>query len=271
MLGPIVAGIMGDDKTGKSTLALSFPTPIRHFDLDVGGFARARFRFEAEIAEGLISSKSYYLPQQGVRMAMLGKTSFKDASRIVGCKELWYDLVEDYLEALEAAEGTPGFCRTIILDSFPQDWEICRLAFLQEKQEAQLEKNPEIKHLRESLIQIEYSEPNARMRAQIYGARQFGKNLVLTHQMADVYGKVLQDGKVIDSIVGKKNSGWSHIGKEVDVMLETRVNVTKGPGGSRVSTPVAEVKLSGLGLDIVGMELEHPDYDKLASVVEMMR
>jgi hypothetical protein len=272
MLGPIVVGIQGDDKTGKSTLALSFPTPIRHFDLDVGGFRRARNRYEEAISAGVISSKSYYMPQQGIRSKLLGKApSFKDAARIVGMKELWYEMVEDYLDALEAPEGSAGFCRTIVLDSFPQDWELCRLAFLQEKQEAQLAKDPTVKYLRESLIQIEYTEPNARMRAQIYGARQFGKNLVLTHQLAPVFGKVLQDGKMVDAVVGQKNSGWSHIGKEVDLMLQTSIKSSRGPGGSKVSTPVVEVLLSGLGLEIVGMEIEQPSYEKLANLVEMMR
>lgn len=271
MLGPIVLGIQGDDKSGKSSLALSFPTPIRHFDLDVGGFARARNRYEKEIAEGLIKSKSYYMPQQGIKTAMLGKAlSFKTAARLVGMKELWEEMITDYINALEAQEGSQDFCRTIILDSFPQDWELCRLAFLQEKQEAQLARDPNIQMLRESLIQIEYTEPNARMRAQIYASRQYGKNLVLTHQMADVYGKVLQDGKVVDAVVGKKNSGWSHIGKEVDLMVETRVKVVK-QGNVKSSTPICEILLSGLGLDVVGMEIEHPTYDKLASMIEMMR
>jgi hypothetical protein len=267
MLGPIVLGIQGDDKTGKSTLALSFPRPIRHFDLDVGGFGRARNRYETEISAGEIISKSYYLPMQGIRTALLGKkTGFKEAARVVGCKELWYEMVEDLLDVLENSN-----IKTIVMDSFPQCWELCRLAFLQEKQESQLERDPTIKHLRESLIQIEYSEPNARMRALIYGVRQYGKNLVLTHQLAPIYGKVLQDGKVVDAVIGQKNSGWSHIGKEVDMMVETKIKDGRGAGGSKTHTPILEILLSGLGLDVVGMEIEQPDYSKLSSLIEMMR
>ena len=37
----------GDEGTGKTTMALTFPKPLVHFDIDVVGFRRAAWRLNA--------------------------------------------------------------------------------------------------------------------------------------------------------------------------------------------------------------------------------
>ncbi len=36
-----IVGIWGEDKTGKTTLALTFPKPMKVMEIDIGGFTRA--------------------------------------------------------------------------------------------------------------------------------------------------------------------------------------------------------------------------------------
>ena len=66
----MIAAIRGDDKTGKTSLILTFPKPLFHMDFDVGGFNRASHRFRQEIKDGLVVSKSYHIPQQSLRSRM---------------------------------------------------------------------------------------------------------------------------------------------------------------------------------------------------------
>jgi hypothetical protein len=203
-MGMILA-IAGEEKTCKTTLALSAPKKILHMDFDVGGFRRASHRFIEQIKTGVLESRPYYPPQQAIRDKLLRgtreATQHRSAGKVIGYKDLWYRMLEDYVSALEGTEY-----ETIIMDSFVQVWEICRLCFLEEKQE----RDPK----RESLLQIEYGEPNARMRALILAARQVDKNLILIHHMTDKREARLVDGKKEDFVVGRIPAGWGYIGHQ---------------------------------------------------------
>src|SRR5262245_53112376 len=108
----MILGIEGDDKSGKTTLALTAPRPIFHMDLDVGGFRRASHRFQGAD----IRSKPYYLPRQAVvdELRQGSKTQFgekppsvlKPTRLLVGYRELWYTLLSDYADALESTVAT---------------------------------------------------------------------------------------------------------------------------------------------------------------------
>ena len=47
-----IVGLDGEEKTGKSTLGLTFPKPIANFCFDRGGFERAAWRFPEEVESG---------------------------------------------------------------------------------------------------------------------------------------------------------------------------------------------------------------------------
>lgn len=242
-----VVGIWGDDKTGKTTLGLSAPKPLVHFDLDVGGFDRAKVRLERLGLLKQVVSEAYYLPQQAIINKVIG---VKQSPRLVGIKELWYKLLEQYVKALEDSSVS-----TIMFDSFSQVWELCRLGFLQEKQEAQ----PTGAKVRESLMPIEYAEPNARMRALIYASRQMGKNLVLTHYLTDLREDKIVNGEVVSVVVGKTYAGWKYLEKEADIVVETYVKREK----NKPPVPACRVHTSGYGLAAVGLEIEEPTWDKI--------
>ena len=252
-----VLSIWGDNKTGKSTLALTAPKPMLHMDLDLG-FQRAAPRFQAEIASEEITTKRYPVPLQ------------TRPPRIYGIKEVWQTFQADLLKALESKT-----IKTVVVDTHTQLWEICRLGFLQEKQENQFYPDGNMKKievngkyieqtLRERLLPIEYGEPNNRMRSIIYAARSMGKILVLTHYARDIYRQVMTADKGLveqnlSATTGEREAdAWKYVEGLCDIMVKTSVSV---------AVPQAKVTLSGVGLSLVGVELTEPTYDKLVKLV----
>lgn len=263
---PVVVAIDGDSKTGKTSLGLSFASIIpraqpqhylRHFDLDVGGYNRAIHRFGEEQSSGRLVSKSYFLPQQSVRDKILGssKARQKQATKLVGIKDLWYDMLTDFVEACEDTN-----CNSIMFDSWPQVWNLCTMAFLEEKQE----KNPG----REKLLEIEYGEPNARMRSLIYAARQSGKNLVLISFLTEDYQQRLVNGEIKEVVVGQKPAAWKYTDKEIDVAFRTTTEWIDKP---KRLVPHAEVRLCGLALDATGLKFSEPSWGTFRRLIAGLR
>ena len=58
----MIAGIWGEDKSCKTTLALTFPKPLIFMEFDIGGFQRAIYRFNGDYQSGLIKYESYPMP-----------------------------------------------------------------------------------------------------------------------------------------------------------------------------------------------------------------
>ena len=109
----------GDEGTGKTTMALTFPKPLVHFDIDVGGFRRAAWRLNAEGIE----SKSYPKPIQIEKL--LGQTGSPSTrvlipKKVEGMKELWQQIVQDFVNACMNKE-----VKTIVMDSATLLWNIC--------------------------------------------------------------------------------------------------------------------------------------------------
>ena len=216
---PLVVGIWGNDKTGKSSLALSFPKPIQHFEFDLGGYDRAIKRFKKERDAGLITTKPFIMPIQG----NIDGVSIKESKIITGAKETWYKFLMAYLEFLK------GNMVTGIMDTGTLLYNLDCDAYLQEKQELQLPLRPDGmgqdgKSLRVILQPPEYREPNTRMRGLIYQAKAHGKNLVLTHHSRDEYKPMLNQrtGNIEETKTGaKERSGFASLGDGTDLMLHT--------------------------------------------------
>ncbi|GAH12166.1 unnamed protein product, partial [marine sediment metagenome] len=97
---------------------------------------------------------------------------------------------------------------SIVIDTFTLHYSITCDAYLQEKQELQLPLRPDGrgsdgKELRSQLLQIEYREPNNRIRGVLYQAKSCKKNLVLVHHARDEYKPMPQkDGSIASSATG---------------------------------------------------------------------
>lgn len=274
MRPPIIA-IDGESKTGKTSLGLSYaltiPKPgngarphyLRHFDLDVGGYDRANHRFKEQLANKSLVSKSYFLPQQSIRDKILGKSVQKKSPVLVGMTELWYEMLTDFADACE-----DPCCEAIMFDSWPQVWNLCTMAYLQEKQQ--------INASREKLLEIEYGEPNARMRAIVYAAAQMGKALILVSFLTDDYQKQVVGGEIKEVVVGQKSAAWKYTDKEIDIALRTSMEWVKEVSPDtkeprKVLKPFAEVRLCGLAIDATGYRIANPDWETFHGLVKALR
>lgn len=255
----MIAALWGDEKSWKTTMALTWPRPLAHFDLDVGGFDRAKWRLDTEG----ITSKSYPLPIQIEKMmgAQTDGVSVRFPKRVIGYKEVWQQIVIDFVEVCKNPE-----IETIVMDSATQLWSICHTSLLQEKQEIQLSKNPRLPdhELREKLQPVEF--PNDRMRSIIYTARSSGKHLVLTHYPKFIYKEKVTD-KGIESYKTDEITpdGFKDTQKLVDIVIW----VETGKDGE-VSAKITRCGLEGLGTKATGLAIE-PSYQGILDLQEAMK
>lgn len=265
-------GLWGEDKTAKTTLALTAPKPLRHIEFDIGGFARAAGRFNGDIQSGAIKTEKYILPLAALATQVPDKDTItlKQSKLIIGMKELWYEkFLVDYYNLLND-ESTA----TVVIDTSTVLWEVCRLGYLQEKQEAQLVNGvlPHGEKLRERLAPIEHAEPNTRMRHLLYLAQALDKNLVLTHHSRSEYKDVLtSDGKIEAMTTGNiERAGWAHLGDIADILVHTYLK-NHGTPKEPKWIPWCRVDLCGICLEMQGQEVQEPTWDKLINMAKMLK
>ncbi len=259
--------IWGEEKTGKTSMALTFPKPLLHFDLDIGGYERAAWRLGASDTDGIIS-KVYSTPVQMSKMMGLemdtdskGNITTRFPKRVQGYREVWQDIIVDFVKACENKDVS-----TIVIDSATQLWQICHRAELQAKQEIQISKNPKISEneLREKLQPVEF--PNEKMRQLIYTAKSYRKNLVLTHYPRPVYSSFMTSEGMKEMQTGEKEmDGFKETLRLVDIQILTELD--------KKSNPTARITLCGLpglGVTAVGMPIAEPTYQGLANLAKSL-
>ncbi len=297
-----VSAIVGEEGSCKTTMALSFPKPMFHFELDMDGFARASWRFvkehpelkvkrcdkdedltQIDFSQFDIITKPYPKPLQVNKLkgALTGEApsarKFQQPKRVEGMKELWQAIVTDFVHA-----GQQDIA-SIVFDSATKLWNVAHNARLQELQDIQEYKwkkehpntpMPEDEY-RERLQPIEYGQPNDRMTTVMDTGKSFRKNLVLTHYPTDEYGMV-PDGKggLVEGKTGKQViDGFKHTAKECSLIVWTEVKESIGQGGKKTKTPVAKITkcgIEGMGLDAVGKEIM-ASFDGIISLRNLMR
>lgn len=254
----------GPDKSCKTTLSLTFPKPLVHMELDIGGFDRATFAnymgFEDMVKEGLIRHKQYPMPLQANVVPVKDAITLKPSKKLVGYKELYYELLGDYVNNLNNPE-----IKTVVIDTDTVRWELVCNAYLQEKQENQPANEP----LRQQLLQIEYREPNSRMRAFLYEPKKTGTHLVLVHHETDKYKQQLNlDGKLESVRTGEKErAGWNRLGDIADIIVRTYLQKNKDNHWK----PWCEVELCGYDINFTGSKLSEPSYDGIVQSLRTLR
>lgn len=271
-----VVAVCGDEGTGKTTMALTFPKPLRHFDVDVGGYRRAAWRLEVEGVE----SKSYPRPIQIEKLkGQTGtpSTRVKIPKKVEGMKEIWQQIVDDFVVAC-----TDTAVKTIVIDSATLLWNICHQSHLQELQERQLiqwrNRNPRTpfdeNEYRERLQPVEYGPANDKMRTILHTARSFQKNLVLTHYPTDEYGTIADGkGNMVEGKTGLKIlDGFKETGKLVDLILWLKVKelLIEGKKIKQPTATITKCGIEGMGLDAVGLEVP-ATYEGIINLQRMMR
>jgi len=261
----MICGIWGEDKSAKTTLALTFPKPLVFMEFDIGGFHRAIYRFQKDFDSGLIRYEAYPLPMTFGRFDPSSLT-MKPSKMVVGMKELFYEFATNYIKHLQDKD-----LATIVIDTATILKTVTDDCYLQELQEKQLPLDPitglgsDKKQLRSSLIQIEYKEPNNRTRGIYYNAKSHGKNLVLVHHARDEYKPQLQrDGTIANSPTGKRErSGFTTLGDSADVIVHTYWD-------DKAMKPYAKVELAEVK-ELEGMVFEAPTFEKLDKTIKMLK
>lgn len=262
--------LWGEDKAGKTTVALTFPKPLVHMEFDVGGFTRANrnlpyLPIKDWVEQGQITNESYIMPFQIGSVDPI-QNIIRPSKIVVGVKELFYQFAGNFIKHL----NNPNIA-TIAVDTGTLLYEITCTGYLQEKQELQLDNKGNLlaseqkKGLRVSLLPIEYREPYIRMRGFAYQAKAHGKHLVMTHHASDEYGLIrLRDGTTGEGKTGKRvMHGWTQWGDSADVVAHTYWDKEK-------KKPYAVIELAEVK-ELEGMVFEEPTYDKIATTIKMMR
>lgn len=272
------AAIIGDEGTGKTSMALGFAKPMFHMDIDVGSFDRASWRLSPDMkiyrvkpSEKLagidvskydIVTKSYpkamqIEQMQGAQVTVSGSSiSVRVNKRIEGMRELWQEMISDLAY----------FCmqpptKSIILDAGTMFYRVAHQGLLQEKQEIQIAHGiqPDSNGFRERLLPIEYAPAYERIRQVYHTCKAFRKNLISTHYFADVYGQVpdgkggYEQGKTGE----RKLDGFVETEQLADLVVQLRLVDGKNKDGSTYKYPVAKITkcaLAGMGITAVGME-----------------
>lgn len=281
----MIAGIWGEDKTCKTTLALTFPKPLAHMEFDIGGFDRANRNVndikirnwveqgliikEYKDASGQVHRLRYVMPFQQIDPVT---TLIRPSKIVTGIKELYYQWLVDFMHLLK----DPAI-QTIVIDTGTLLWEVCNTCYLQEKQEIQLNPDGSVRQgekLRVQLTQIEYKEPNIRMRGTVYQAKAHEKHLVMTHHATDVYALMPnRDGTMSTQATGKrKRAGWTPLGDGADIILHTYVGYETSNTNPPVRKVVTKCKVDLAEVkELEGQEFREPTYDKIQTMVKMLR
>ena len=262
----MIFGLWGEDKSCKTTLALTFPKPLVFMEFDIGGFQRAIYRFQQDYDKGLIKYEAYPMPMTFGKFDPT-KLEILPSKKVIGMKELFYQWASSYIKHLQ----NPEIC-SIVIDTATLHKTITDDCYLQELQEKQLETmdpnthlDKDKKPLRTQLLQIEYREPNNRTRGILYQAKANNKHLILVHHARDEYKLTPQrDGTIASSPTGKRErAGFTTLGDSADIIVHTWWD-------SQKSKPFCKVELAEVKT-LESMVFEEPSYDKIQRTVDMMK
>ncbi|KKN72658.1 hypothetical protein LCGC14_0409000 [marine sediment metagenome] len=290
-LDPIIAALCGEEFTCKTTMGLSFPKPLSHLDIDVGGFKRAAWRIDATNIE----THSFPKPLTDADIAkMKGIVTTTISTRAVtaipkkveGMKELWQKIIDQFVSDCVAEE-----LRSIVVDSATLLYKIGCDAYLQELQEKQLIKwksaNPNTQFnendFREKLQPLEYGVVYDRLQRIYHTSRSYRKNLILIHYPTDEYG-TLPDGKggMVEGKTGRTvMDGYKDTGKFSDLVAWLSIKSQMVPSDPKnpqspkrdEKYPVAKITkcgIEGTGLAALGLEIP-ATYEGLVNQVNMLK
>ena len=179
----IIASIEGTDKTGKSHLALTAPRPIMYIALDVGTEGVIH-KFQGE---DLMVYQVEQPERLGSSQELMGRYG-----------EIWATVQDKISEALAMNEGT------LIIDTFTEAYDICRLAHFGKMSQVQPH---------------QYGVAYADLREVMRKVHQSKMSCILLHKMGNNFNTGEPEMK-----------GWNDIPHQVQVTLRTdREDTADGP------------------------------------------
>lgn len=286
-----LVALVGEEGTGKTSMGLSFPKPLSHLDVDVGGYRRAAWRIDATGIE----THSFPKPLTDADIAkMKGITTTEISTRkvtsipkkIEGMKELWQNMIDQFV-----ADCLKEDIKSIVIDSATMQYKIGCDAYLQELQEKQLIKHKKSSpntpfdenDFREKLQPIEYGIVYDRLQRIYHTSRAYRKNLILVHYPTDEYGP-MPDGKggFADAKTGRTiMDGYKDTAKFSDLVMWLSIKShlvlsdPTNPQSQKVeqkypSAKITKCGIEGTGLAAVGLEIPAM-YEEIVNIVNMLK
>ena len=201
-----IMSIEGLDKTGKSRLAMTAPEPIVYLDLDIG-------------TEGVI--EPMMAQRQIIRYQVDQPPKLGTSSELISSfTPIWEDIRARVSEALQLESGT------LVIDSFGEAYEICRLAHFGKLAQVQPH---------------QYQVAYAQLREIVRVAYKSSMNLILLHKL----GNNFHTGEL-------EHQGWKDVPFVVQATLRTHRK-----DGDFVTGPVfsAEVMSCRKDMTLMGQTL----------------
>lgn len=231
----------GPRGTTKTTWALDEEIPSDYYELELGGYRRARARIEAHKRD--VRVHPFRVPltnlEEEGQIASGGKAGVGAGGtyyELKGWREVWHQFLQEYMKNLKS----DGNAKQVI-DTGTKMWLIIRQAFQQQLQEATGKQEV-------AMDQLKYTDPNARMEQVMAAPEHFGKDLILICHEDTVWGT---------SQV--KADGFRGMEDAADVSLRFRIEDKK---------PVANIwKMGGASTGIVGMDIYQPTMAKVRQVL----
>jgi hypothetical protein len=149
---PIVVGISGEPKSGKTHLAFTFPPPIKLYSFDIG----------ADFVSRKFSDKT-------IEIVPFDLPIIDSDPPPPYAEALW-----DKFEKMYKADVEGGKYKTLVIDTATALWQIL------------VQGITEAKH-RKKILEVEYHLPNLKMSALFTNARRNGVNLVTTQYLREKY------------------------------------------------------------------------------------
>jgi hypothetical protein len=225
---PIVFTIIAPPKTGKTYYACTCPERVVIYSFDLGAkivVARPEFKGKDIVV------REYPLP---IVDSVQGKGQQEDI------KTVWDAFSKDYQKDIADPK-----VNTLVIDTGTHLYEIARIARSKELGQT-------------NLLQHQYGDVYARIRALIQRARLANKSLVITHHVRDKYVDDKNTGEV-------EQDGCKIIPGEADVVMWLTKKTTKVEGRMRVVT-TARISDSRWR-EIEGMEFDNPSYDDILAML----
>jgi len=228
ILLPIIFTVIAPPKVGKTHFSMTLPERVIIYSFDLGAqIVRVRPEFKNKD----IIIKEYPLP-------IMDSVQARGQQQEV--KAVWDKFNKDFQKDVSDPE-----VKTLVIDTGTHLYEIARIARAAELGQA-------------NILQHQYGEVYARIRALIQQARLMGKSLVITHHVRDEY----VDDKKTGSL---EMDGCKIIPGEVDVVMWLKKTEIK-EGKSKQIVTIGTITDSRWR-EIEGLEMEDPNYSDILAAL----
>ena len=257
-LPPGVVSFFGNPGTLKTSYGYTWPKPVRVYDFDMGAHRGWQYAKLVRSGDLLV-----------VPMPIPAKSITTRHEKLSGFSAMWQAFTADFSTYCERKDVP-----TIQIDTSTMLWALVHDAYLEELQTQNIRDS---KPVRRQLIQIEFREPNSRMKTLLNSARSYGKHILLVHHETDEYAPIMMGGKpLLDENNQPKSAptgrrvpdGFRYTEGLADWVFRTRVEKRPDPETQVVSNvPIVNIAKSALGIDLVGLDVEQFSYSKLVQML----